>query len=97
MTNEQNSRTLGELLQLGRSIWGERRTTASIGVAITLGVVYGDICRSIRDNKPADLAAEIGNVLLSTIRWCDDLGIDFEDALALAQTRQQLFVQRNRT
>ena len=92
MTNKQNSRTLGELLQTGRSIWGERRMRAP-EIAVALGVVYGDVCRSIRDCEPSDLAAEIGNVLLSTIRWCDDLGIDFEDALVLAQTRQQLFVR----
>jgi hypothetical protein len=90
MSNCTNKQTLGDLLLLGREIWGTRRMRLP-EIAVAMGVVYGDVCRAVRDDKPEALVAELGNMILSTLRWCDDLNIDFDDALHAAKVRQALF------
>jgi hypothetical protein len=68
-------------------------------IIVRMGVVYGDICRWRRErdripkNGPLydELQKEMGNMILSTIRWCDDLGFDPEDCIVRAIDCQQHF------
>ncbi len=63
-----------------------------------MGKVFGDICRYER-NAPKDVAMhtddelkkELGNMIFSTIRWCDDLGYDPEDCIQKAIECQKEF------
>ncbi len=63
-----------------------------------MGKVFGDFCRWSR-NAPKDkemhtdeeLKKEMGNMILSIIRWCDDLGYDPEECVEIAQKTQKKF------
>ena len=39
-----------------------------------------------------ELKKELGNVIFSTIRWCDDLGLDVNECIARAIDAQAAFV-----
>lgn len=85
-----------ELLNEGREIWKERLAVGDIVVA--LGVVFGDIARWARNAKKdqgahtdEELKKELGNVIFSTIRWCDDLGYDPEECISLAREAQKKY------
>lgn len=90
---------IAQLLQKVRAIWPEKMPLADIIPAT--GKVFGDICTWQR-NAPKDRAAhtdaelkkELGNMIFSTIRWCDDLGHDPEECIALAQEAQRRFVEK---
>lgn len=94
--------TISSLLEQSRAIWGNHRLTLS-EVIVRLGVIYGDICRFER-NAPKDathhtddeLKKELGNVILSTIRWCDDLGYNPEECIEIAKACQKNFAQEIR-
>jgi hypothetical protein len=87
------------LLLLSRRIWGEKKYGLSQAV-ILMGKVFGDICRYARNEKTTDavseaeLKKELGNMIFSTIRWCDDLGYDPEECIDLAITAQKEY-QKN--
>ena len=79
-----------ELLKIGRDIWGDDRCNLS-QIIVRMGKVFGDICRWERNEKKdkgfhtdEELKKELGNIIFSTIRWCDDLGYDPEDCIKLA-------------
>jgi len=88
---------IGALLKQGREIWGEEKLTLA-QIIPRMGKVFGDICRWER-NAPKDKAShtdeelekELGNMIFSTIRWCDDLGYDPEECLKLAISCQKEF------
>lgn len=79
-----------DLLKQGRDIWGEQRLNLS-QIIIRMGKVFGDLCRWERNaekDRPThtdeNLKKELGNIIFSTIRWCDDLEYDPEECIELA-------------
>ena len=65
---------------------------------VHMGKIFGDVCRwergAIKDKSTHtddELKKELGNVIFSTIRWCDDLGYDPEDCLNIAIDSQKRF------
>jgi hypothetical protein len=86
-----------QLLQKSREIWGEEKLTVP-QIIVRMGKVFGDICRWER-NAPKDyeihndeeLQKELGNIIFSTIRWCDDLGYDPEECIDYAIDAQEKF------
>jgi hypothetical protein len=98
---------LSALRVQGRQIWGEDQLTlAKITLRLTVGV--GDLARLARDgwdgalhsenhNKwDRELKKELGNILFSTIRWIDDLGLDVLECLDLAIEAQEKFAGSGR-
>jgi hypothetical protein len=91
-----------ELLKLSKEIWrGEKRTLSEI--IVRMGKVFGDICRWERNDKKdqaihtdEELKKELGNIIFSTIRWCDDLGYDPEECIKLAIECQRRYVEENK-
>lgn len=85
------------LLRQGREIWGDDRL--SLGkIIVCMGKVFGDICRWERDalkdistHTDDDLKKELGNMIFSTIRWCDDLGYSPEECIQKAIDCQKKF------
>lgn len=86
-----------ELLAENRQIWGDQKLSLS-QIIVRLGKVFGDICRWER-NAPKDqeihndneLKKELGNIIFSTIRWCDDLGFDPKECIEKAKDCQKKF------
>lgn len=92
-----------ELLREGRSIWGDKKLSLS-EIIVRLGVGVGDLCRYERNAEkdspsrtPEELKKELGNVIFSMIRWCDDLGYDPEECIRLAVDAQKRFAAANGT
>lgn len=87
------------ILKQNREIWGDQRLNLS-QIIVRLGKVFGDICRYER-NEPKDqaihtdeeLKKELGNIIFSTIRWCDDLGYNPEECINLAIDCQKKFIK----
>jgi len=85
------------LLQEGKQIWGSEKLSLS-QIIVRMGKVYGDICRwerdAIRDKNlhtDEELKKELGNIIFSTIKWCDDLNYDPEDCIKGAIDCQKKF------
>ena len=83
--------------QEGRRIWGSRKM-ALPAIIVAMGKVFGDLCRFARNapkdkatHTDAELKKELGNMIVSTIRWCDDLGYDVEECIARAIEAQKKF------
>ena len=84
-----------DLLKQARKIWGSRKLNLG-QIVVCLGVVSGDICRLAREPKndsdsDEELKKELGNLIFSTIRWCDDLGFDPEECVESAIGCQKKF------
>jgi hypothetical protein len=90
--------TIDELLAEARKIWGDKKLPLE-QIIIRHGVVTGDMNRYARDaaeGKPTDeaeLKKELGNIIFSTIRWCDDLGYSPEECIELAKQAQRRYKQ----
>jgi len=79
-----------ELLKIAREIWGDQKLTLS-QIIVRMGKVFGDICRWERNygrdrsaHTDEELKKELGNIIFSTIRWCEELGYDPEECILLA-------------
>lgn len=90
------------LLQKGKEIWGNEKLSLS-QIIVRLGKVFGDVCRWERNdlkNKGThtdeELQKELGNIIFSTIRWCDDLGYDPEKCIEKAIKAQEEYARENR-
>jgi len=88
-----------QLLIQGRSIWGNKKNDLPQAV-ILMGKVFGDICRYARNEKATDapneneLKKEMGNMIFSAIRWCDDLGYDPEECIDIAIKAQKEYKEK---
>ena len=87
------NRSSRELLIIAREIWGSPRMMPG-EICVAMAVVHGDICRAVRDDNRSELTKEMGNMILSAIRWCDDLGLDLGECLDAAERCQREFVAR---
>ena len=92
-----------ELLREGRFIWGDQKLSLS-EIIVRLGVGVGDLCRYERNaekdspaHSPEELKKEMGNVIFSMIRRCDDLGYDPEECVRIAMEAQRKFAATNST
>jgi len=79
-----------ELLKTAREIWGDQHLSLS-QIIVSMGKVFGDICRWERNygrdkatHTDEELKKELGNIIFSTIRWCDDLGYNPEECIRLS-------------
>lgn len=86
-----------DLLNQSREIWGNQKLNLS-QIIIRMGKVFGDLCRWERDaikdknvHTDENLKKELGNIIFSTIRWCDDLGYDPEECINIAVDCQKKF------
>ncbi len=86
-----------KLLQTSREIWGDEKLLLA-QIIVRLGKVFGDICRWERNeakdkeiHTDEELKKELGNVIFSTIRWCDDLGYNPEECIELAVKAQERY------
>ena len=86
-----------QLLSEGRAIWGNEKLTLP-QIIVRMGKVFGDICRWERDaikdkdsHSDEELKKEMGNIIFSAIRWCDDLGYDPEECIKIAIDCQRAF------
>lgn len=90
-----------DLLEQAREIWPESMTGQEIAVA--MGVIYGDICRIARDKTEgkdvdeSELKKELGNIIFSTLRWCDDLGFKPKECLEIAIKANQKYAANLKT
>ena len=85
------------LLKQGREVWGDQKLNLS-QIIVRMGKVFGDLCRWERDaikdqsvHTDEELKKELGNIIFSTIRWCDDLGYDPKECVKIAIDCQKKF------
>lgn len=89
------------LLKEARRIWGDQKLTLD-EILIRLGVTVGDLHRIARDrvegpaHDEAELKKELGNIIFSMVRWCDDLGYTPEECIELAKQAQIKYRQNAR-
>ncbi|MDD4606963.1 MAG: hypothetical protein PHS07_01295 [Patescibacteria group bacterium] len=88
-----------DLLIMGRQIWGEEKLNLN-QIIVRMGKVFGDICRYERDaikdknlHTDEELKKEMGNIIFSTIRWCDDLNYDPKECIEIAIQSQKKFLK----
>jgi hypothetical protein len=97
---------LSALRVQGRQIWGDEFRQSLPEITIRMIVGIGDIARVARDSSRSDayeeeerirqVKKELGNILFSTIRWIDDLGLDVLECLDLAIEAQEKFAGSGR-
>lgn len=87
---------IADLLEQSRNIWPNKGTIEEI--IIRMGKVFGDICRYARNEKKdqaihtdKEIKKELGNMIVSSIKWCDDLGYEPEECIKLAIEAQKRF------
>lgn len=94
--------TIDELLKDARNIWGDNRMQLP-HVAIAAEVIAGDLCRQARSHiennhaSEAEVKKELGNLIFSAIRWCDDLGYDPNECITLAKQAQTDYQSKKAT
>lgn len=75
------------------------RLSVTVGDLARIARQYGDVHWDViqgelpgRVNARMEIKKELGNVILSVIRWCDDLGFNPAECVALAVKAQHDFV-----
>lgn len=98
------------LLVQARQIWGDDADDhlKLEEIIVRLMKSVGDIAGIVRDHGwgaehggdpgpwRSELKKELGNILFSTIRWIDDLGLDPLECLDLAIAAQEAFAKSGR-
>lgn len=85
-----------QILKTGRQIWGPDRQSLE-HVLACLVKINGDIAAQVRNKhengsvNTSELQKEFGNLVVSSLRWMDDLGFDIEKCLKLALDSQQAY------
>ena len=86
-----------QLLTQSKEIWQSEKLSLS-QIIVRLGKVFGDLCRFERNAKKdkhlhtdEELKKELGNLIFSSIRFCDDLGYNPEECINLAIDCQKKF------
>lgn len=93
------SKTITDLLLSSCQTWGGKKLVLD-QIIVRMGKIFGDICRYARNEKPDDapgeddLKKELGNMIVSTIRWCDDLGYDPDECIKIALKAQEEFPKK---
>ena len=89
-----------ELLKESKTIWTGKCDLRE--VIVRMGKVFGDICRWSRNDKKdeaihteTEIKKELGNIIFSTIRWCDDLGCDPEECINIAIEAQKKYPKKD--
>lgn len=91
--------SIEEILDEQRKIWGKKGQTPD-HILASLLVTVGDIARQMRDLHEkgkldkAELEKEFGNLITSTIRWCDDLAINPAKAVKVSLKAHEKYQQR---
>jgi hypothetical protein len=82
-------------------IWGDQKTPVS-KMIVVLGKVFGDICRWERNDQKdkhlhseEELKKELGNLIFSSIRFCNELGYEPEECIELAIKAQEKYAKEN--
>lgn len=90
-----------DVLRRARQIWGPQRLSLS-EIVVRLMVNVGKLARFARaaDKDLAyvsddGLATAMGNIIVSMIRWCDDLGLQPDRCIKLALDCQEKFAREN--
>lgn len=82
-----------EMLLEGRKIWPEKMTLKDIAICLT--VITGDVARcargALKDELKEDVGKELGNLVLSSLRWMQDLGLAPERCLEKALEAQRVY------
>jgi hypothetical protein len=90
--------TLAAILDQARAIWGPTPTPLP-HMAVVLAVVCGDIARAARDHTEGrhlddtELAKELGNLVLTAVRFMDDLGYRPGHCIGLAADAQATYAR----
>ncbi|MDD4902369.1 MAG: hypothetical protein PHE24_04485 [Patescibacteria group bacterium] len=86
-----------QLLKQSKEIWAEEKLSLA-QIIVRMGKVFGDLCRWERNaekdkaiHTDEELKKELGNVIFSGIRFCDDLGYDPEECIKSAIDCQKKF------
>ncbi len=92
------------MLTEGRSIWGPKPVPFEVRDVLTrLTVSMGDIARVARgaskdprgSEAREELQKELGNIIFSTVRFADDLGLNPIDCVRRAIEAQRKFAKAN--
>jgi len=87
------------ILEESQKIWGDKKCDLP-QIVIRMGKVFGDICRYARGERQTDrvseneLKKELGNMIVSSTCWCDDLGYDPDECVRIALEAQKEY-QKN--
>lgn len=93
--------TIAGILATGREIWGPPAMSLP-HVALCAGVVAGDLARQARARVEGrtivldSVATELGNLVVSAVRWADDLGLDPAVCIERAFDAQRTYVAATR-
>lgn len=86
-----------DILLEQRKIWWNQKLILS-QIIIRMWKVFWDLCRWERDaikdietHTDNDLKKELWNIIISTTRWCDDLGYSPEECIKIAFEAQRVF------